>query len=90
VHGARGGKKALPKKEDVVFHVMQMGWQGACVLAHPQGPWAGRSEPFLAYARLDQRLPLIVRQPTKAKVATNQTLFWQLPSVGVIKRYLSF
>ena len=38
VHGAQGGTKALPKKEDVVFHVMQMGWQGACVLAHPQGP----------------------------------------------------
>ena len=25
-------KKTLPTKADVVFQVMQMGWQGACVL----------------------------------------------------------
>ena len=75
MHVAQGGKKALPKKEDVdVFHVMQMGWQG---LGKELVCWptlraaleqVARKFLWAIYARLDQWLPLIVLQPTKAEV----------------------
>ena len=40
-HVPQGGNKALPKKRDIVFQATQMGRQGACVLAYPQGGGAG-------------------------------------------------
>jgi hypothetical protein len=60
----QGGNIALPKKPGIVFQVTQMGWQGAFVLAYPQGGGAGLSELSGGNARDDQRLSIIVRQPT--------------------------
>ena len=43
-HVLYGSNMALPKKHDIVFQVMQVGWQGVCVLAYPQGAVAARKQ----------------------------------------------
>jgi hypothetical protein len=63
-HVLYGSNMALPKKHDIVFQVMQVGWQGVCVLAYPQGHGAGLSELSCGDACDDERLSIILLQPT--------------------------
>ena len=90
VHGARGGKKALPKKEDVVFHVMQMGWQGACELCAgpPSGPLSWSLGTFSGLCSLGSAAAAPHRPAANQGKSSDKpdSILAALPSVGVIKR----